>query len=358
MQVAKLTPQQRGFTLIELLVVISIIGVLIALLLPAVQSAREAARRTSCKNHLRQLGLALIQQHDTQGHFSYGGWGREWVGTPEPGRGSGLKQPGGWIYNLLPNIEQQALHDLGIGATGASGDAAYTQRMETALPLLNCPSRRSAIAWPATRSYVLDPKPFGAPTVVAHSDYAINTGASHATVVTGPSTLAEGDDPEYWRKKLPITTSLKDFTGISHVRTGVSEPQIEDGLSNTYLVGEKYLAVQNYEAVQASEDDILLPTGDETSMYAGYSYSLHRFTANTDDNGDISYLPPLSDSDPQALDDGNALPRASFGSAHAAGCNMVHCDGSVQWVAFDVDPEVHRRGGHRKDGEAPTALAR
>src|SRR5690349_21627560 len=102
---------QVGFTLVELLVVIAIIGVLVALLLPAVQAAREAARRTQCANHLEQLSLGALLHEDTHQHLPTGGWNWYWSGDPD--RGFDRRQPGGWSYTVLPFIEQKALHDLG-----------------------------------------------------------------------------------------------------------------------------------------------------------------------------------------------------------------------------------------------------
>src|SRR5690348_10720611 len=96
---------RRGFTLVELLVVIAIIGILIALLLPAVQAAREAARRVQCTNHLKQLGLGFMVHHDQQKHFPTGGWGYMWVCDAD--RGLDKRQPGGWGYTVLPFTEQQ-----------------------------------------------------------------------------------------------------------------------------------------------------------------------------------------------------------------------------------------------------------
>ena len=105
------TSDKSGFTLVELLVVITIIGILIALLLPAVQAAREAARRVQCSNNLKQLGLAMLQHEERNRFFPTGGWGWYWVGDPD--RGFGKEQPGGWVFSVLPYMEQQPLHDLG-----------------------------------------------------------------------------------------------------------------------------------------------------------------------------------------------------------------------------------------------------
>ena len=105
--------KSTGFTLVELLVVITIIGILIALLLPAVQAAREAARRMQCNNNLKQSALAMLNHESTYGSFPSAGWGANWVG--DANYGTGRRQPGGWIYAILPFIEQQAVYDLGAG---------------------------------------------------------------------------------------------------------------------------------------------------------------------------------------------------------------------------------------------------
>ncbi len=106
----RIRSKRHGFTLVELLVVITIIGIMIALLLPAVQMAREAARQVQCANHVKQLALGALLHESANQCLPTGGWGLYWAGDPD--RGFGRRQPGGWIYNVLPYIEQGALHDL------------------------------------------------------------------------------------------------------------------------------------------------------------------------------------------------------------------------------------------------------
>src|SRR5262245_8130625 len=104
---------RRAFTLVELLVVIAIIGILVALLLPAIQAAREAARRSQCKNNLRQIALSCLNHESTHKFFPHGGWSFGWMGDPD--QGYGPQQPGGWIYAVAPYLEEQAVFNLGKG---------------------------------------------------------------------------------------------------------------------------------------------------------------------------------------------------------------------------------------------------
>jgi prepilin-type processing-associated H-X9-DG protein len=324
---------------VELLVVIAIIGILIALLLPAVQAAREAARRTQCVNNLKQLALGAINHHDAHGHLPTGGWGYAWVGDPD--RGVGHRQPGGWIFNVLPYVEQGPLHDLGglhvafLGlGPGNSGNFgaddvpkakadASSVRIGTPVPMFNCPTRRSALAYPAPTGLAHFHTPLYASYTenLARSDYAANSGDIFLDVGPGPPSFAEGDAREYnWPDK-------SHHTGINHQRSEIRIAQITDGTSNTYLIGEKYIRPENY----TTGGD----PGDNESMYMGENGDVVRWA-----NRDIG---PLQD-----------RPGGSFwphwGSAHSGGLNMAFCDGSVHLISYGIDLETHRRFGNRKDG--------
>jgi prepilin-type processing-associated H-X9-DG protein len=282
------------------------------------------------------LALALLAHHETHGEFPSGGWGHEWVGIPE--RGAGSRQPGGWIYKILPELEEHDLHDVGSGLSDAAAVALYSQRLQTPIPLFVCPSRRPCAPWPIADKYpwVYTPKPFGDVSAVARSDYSINAGTSHVFNFRGPSDLQQGDDLDFWRNApYPM-----DFSGVSHLRIGISVHSIIDGTSKTYLVGEKYVDLESYMTGTS--------LGDNESLYAGYCTDLHRF-AGVIENLKVSrplYAAPLNDT---ASPESNIPGSIRFGSAHPAGVNMTYCDGSVHIIAYAIDPSIHFRAGHRAD---------
>jgi prepilin-type N-terminal cleavage/methylation domain-containing protein/prepilin-type processing-associated H-X9-DG protein len=327
--------KRSAFTIVELLVVVAIIAILISLLLPAIQVAREAARRKQCANNLRQVSVALLLFHDQAGEFPSGGWGHEWVGMRD--RGSGPRQPGGWIYSLLPFIEQASLHRL--GATNSTGAAASL--LSQPLSVVTCPTRRALKARPVSElyPYMLQLRPAGASELVGRGDYAINGGATKAQSSAGPLSLAAGDASSYsWPNPAGIANQpTTAFTGISHVRMSTSMRRIEDGTSSTYLLGEKYLDPLHYENGES--------LGDNESLYNGYCSDNHRFTELT--------LPPTSDGS-RPLDDHRAHFR--FGSSHPEGLNMAFCDGAVRFVLFNIDPEAHYVGGHVADAKGFAAM--
>ena len=132
-------PARQAFTLVELLVVIAIIGILVALLLPAVQAAREAARRVQCTNQVKQIALAWHLHHDVHKFFPSAGWGYKYMGDPD--RGFGESQTGSWAYSCLPFMEEQAVHRLGAGITDLNDKkAALTVLSSTPIAGFYCPT--------------------------------------------------------------------------------------------------------------------------------------------------------------------------------------------------------------------------
>lgn len=303
----------RGMTLIELLVVITIIGVLMGLLLPAVQAAREAGRRTRCQNNLKQLGLAMENHHSAIRRYPSNGWGYLWIGVPD--RGTGKNQPGGWIYNILPYLERNDLRELGRDLGPAEQSQALGQLMTVPLSLLSCPTRGAPGLSPARPTLI----PRNAPWVaqVAKTDYAVNEGDFITDTREGPLSLQEGDSSKYaWK-------DTSKATGICFQRSELPAASIKDGLSQTYLIGEKYISRGGYD----SYEDL----GYDQSLYSGVDVDLNRWVLG----------PPK----PHGME---ADIRA-FGSAHTSACHFVFCDGSVQAISYQINPEVHRRLGNRKD---------
>lgn len=318
--------------------VIAIIGILVALLLPAIQSAREAARRTSCKSNLKQLGVALHSFHDANKEFPQGGWGRSWV--PISTRGVGIDQPGSWVFRLLDNMEEGALLSSYQSTSVNNEELAINDLLKTPISILACPSRRPARAWAVgARSYQSSPRPNGSPTLVARSDYAVNSGTSHAFRRIGPSDLTEGDTEDYWDS----ITNNQNFTGISHMRRSVPIRRITDGLSHTYLIGEKFLSPQYYNNGMA--------TGDDNNLYSGYALDNHRFAASRPEGvageleESILYYLPMKDQDTQT----NNADRFRFGSAHPSSLQMLFCDGSVRNIAYQIDSSTWYLGSNRQD---------
>jgi prepilin-type N-terminal cleavage/methylation domain-containing protein len=254
---------RAAFTLVELLVVITIIGILIALLLPAVQSAREAARHVQCQNNLKQLALAVDQHVAATGRYPSNGWGHIYIGDPD--RGTGDKQPGGWVYNVLPYLEQQSLREMGQGLAPAAKSQAMLRAVQSPLSILVCPTR-SRVKLAASR-------PSGVVTLtgqidtvldgvlVARTDYAIDEGDFYMT--TAPVDPQSSSWGLYW----------KGMNGIAYQRSQVRPAMITDGLSQNYLIGEKFVSHLYY--------DDWSDLGYDQSMLCGDALDIGRWVAAT-----------------------------------------------------------------------------
>jgi prepilin-type N-terminal cleavage/methylation domain-containing protein/prepilin-type processing-associated H-X9-DG protein len=334
---------RQAFTLVELLVVIAIIGVLVALLLPAIQAAREAARRTQCKNQLRQLALTFQHHHDAQLFFPSGGWGWLWLGFPE--QGFGERQSGSWLYSVLPYMEQGSLFGLGKGSTGTARRDACKQRVQSPFEGMTCPTRR--------RSNVYQLKPplstyryCTALETASRTDYAANGGSVHTTqTVAGPSESGDNlkavvpEDVEF--TQAPFGEPISQWNGIVFYRSQVELRQVTDGTTNTYMVGEKWLFADNYDTGQ--------DTGDGEPGFSGNNDDTIRVTNRDWPFGPDTQYTPETAGNPTS----NPKERRAFGSAHNGGFNMALCDGSVDFIGFEIDKIVHHNRGARDDDDAP-----
>ena len=337
----------RGFTLVELLVVIAIIGVLVALLLPAVQAAREAARRAECKNKLKQIGLSVLNFADTKGTFPTGGDAifpdiDDYVegGIPLGPDKQGL----GWAYQILPFLEKANLSNI----------VTQAQLQSTVVPDYICPSRRAAVS----TQDVLSPS-----LQVTLSDYAgvipcgfetherlnrnlPDENASRRERFFGSTDATDAiltvpDDEHYLgvitRTSHRITRGRGGLvrTKAANVEDPIKFRQISDGTSNTMLVGEKFIRPDLYEGGSASDDRGWSDGWDPDTMRSTCFRPLQDSLSGTTNN---ALFGPSADV-------------VHFGSAHPAGFNAVFADGSVRTIQYEIDVQVFDWLGDRRDGE-------
>ncbi len=328
---SRVQQRQRAFTLVELLVVIAIIGILVALLLPAVQQAREAARRNQCINNLKQLSLGALTHESSVKHLPTGGWGNDWVGDAD--RGFGQEQTGGWVFNILAFIEEAALRDQ---ASDGKPDVHTQPQLQGAwnmllhpISIISCPSRRSGGVYRAGgTASAKNAAPLSADTLVGRGDYGACVGDS-------PQGFDHGGPPSlqivhlgfytFRTERLGRMASEPGMTGVSFQRSEIAIKHIKDGTSKTYLYGENYLNPDNYLTGRDPGDNETWCTGANNDNFRS------AFSAPQQDRPGVVFT-------------------NVFGSAHTSSFHMAWCDGHVTGLSYDIDVTVHRNNANRKDG--------
>jgi len=320
----------QGLTLVEVLVVIAIIAVLMALLLPAVQTIRETARRVQCIGNLKQIGVAAQLHCQAWRTFPSAGWG--WADCPDPDGGFHEKQPGGWIYNLLPYAELSAIRNLGVGQTGTARAAQVRQAVESAPALIFCPTRSPPNTMRFTHGGCFPG--IERPAVIAPTHYAGNAGTGPGMVLARGSA---GWSETQWKTthgypvRVPGLNDNKRITGVIGILGVVREDDVPDGHATTFLAGERYMNADMYFGTYCANDQ---------GWSVGFDYDTVRWTGLYE-----SAIPPLRDRHGAGGCD------RMFGGPHAAAVMMVFCDGAVRPIAYTVDPRTFRWLGSRNLAE-------
>lgn len=306
--------RRRGFTLIELLVAIAIIGILIAMLLPAVQSAREAARRMQCTNNLKQMGLALHMYNDQYGIL--------------PPAGRGELSPFVWLLPLLENSALYTTYDPLSDDSSPEKEELRTKVKMQMIPTYLCPSMYLPREVPERN--VLCAQEYGAP-----GSYALNVGTKH---IMADTALIEYDgafaDPAN-AGKLPPDSPVGTPPMVGH--TSVPHISGQDGASNTLMVGELDFGLHNFLFLTCMEKLNEIRGGNTiwSFGYPSYSYASTFGVYNSD----RIVIPSAK------------YERYTFRSDHPDGCNFVMVDGSVRFISDSIDAAILDALATRDGGE-------
>jgi prepilin-type N-terminal cleavage/methylation domain-containing protein/prepilin-type processing-associated H-X9-DG protein len=309
---------RSAFTLVELLVVIAIIGILVALLLPAIQAAREAARRTQCVNHLKQFGIALHTYHDARGRLPFARTSHDQNGHT-------------WYVDILPQMEGQNVYNEWIaispnaGTKGTSFSEVASKKpsvLAFTLPEYYCPSRRA----PTILS-----KDEGNPAITATGsvgDYAVCVNDAYTSDWSGAL------NPKLCNGAF-FNATAKDVPANS--RAALKFKEIPDGLSKTLFVGEKHVRINEQFQTISDHDNCIFNSdqGPTAGRCAGATLSAAGV--------------PTTDLAPIATDKDEAY-RSQFGSWHPSVCNFLMGDGHVDGIDPDIDLVTLKYLANRRDG--------
>ena len=301
--------RHSGFTLVELLVVIAIIGILIALLLPAIQAARESARRNQCSNHLKQIALAAQMHHDVKQRFPAGR-----IGTNE--------YTTSWSFHLLEYLEGGNVFRRWLKNAPPFAEENATA-MRTPVETFYCPSRRQ----PAADRDFIDgswPPQMLAEGVGAGGDYAGNAGRDK---------VAYGVDDD----ERPLAQIDSTIAGPIFTFSKVQGRQVEDGLSNTIVVGEKHVPTELTNPLGGLQQ---FAQGDTAFFSGDIAYTILRSSEKGIAAG------------PQ---DNSRESREKFGSEHSGISQFAFLDGHVQALSNDIEVFAFQRLTSISDGEAISA---